>query len=196
MNKQFVIVFLLLIFNRFCFSQVETNAYTFITWEIAQTANPDAVFAITFEKNKVSKLPEKLARYTNLLALELGKNKLDTLPLFISEFTQLQYIGFSKNQMDHFPVFLCKLPLLKSIDASRNNIEKLPNCLSYLQNLEALDLWDTGLRELPHDFELLAPKLTYLDLRGMTYSPEYIEKWKALLPNTTFEHEIPCNCVK
>lgn len=196
MNKQFAILFLLLIGNRFCFSQIETSVYTFITWQTAQTANPDTVFAITFKKNKLKQLPVELSNYKQLRALDLGKNKLDSLPTFISQLDSLRYIGFSKNEINHFPLFLCKLKHLESIDASRNNLEKLPNCISYMEELKALDLWDTGLRELPHDFELLAPKLTYLDLRGMTYSPEYIEKWKALLPNTKFEHEIPCNCVK
>lgn len=196
MNNWCAMLFILLIGKSLSFSQIETNTYPFVSWENAQTMQIDTVYAISFEKNKLNQLPAELAEYKQLKSLELGRNKLDSLPTFLSEFDSLQYLGFSKNQLNHFPISICKLTKLKFIDASRNNIEKLPNCISYMPNLQALDVWDTGLKSLPHDFEELAKQLKYLDLRGMTYSPDYIEKWKGLLPRTVIEHEPPCNCVK
>jgi Leucine-rich repeat (LRR) protein len=73
------------------------------------------------------------------------------------------------------PFVIYHLPSLRSLDISRNKLVALPAGIHQLVNLEYLDVWDTGIAHLPEDLEQLK-NLKFVDVRGMTYSPAFIEK--------------------
>lgn len=192
MKKLFVIS-ILLIFSEQLIGQ--TGELRILSWEQAKSANPDTVFAISFSKQKVSTLPEDLARFANLTHLDLGKNKLTELPEFVGGFSKLEYLDLSKNDLSVFPVEICRLSALKTLVINRNMFDQLPDCIGYLKELETLDLWDTPVMNFPASLTNLK-KLKRIDLQGVKYGPTFQKQFKESLPWVTIEFDPPCDCME
>jgi hypothetical protein len=170
------------------------DSLAYWTWEDAQTVTDKSVVkAITFEKQKLEKFPEELFEFTHLRGLNLGKNKLKTLPENIVLFDQLEFLYLNKNKIEVLPYHIYHLNNLVGLDVSRNKLVALPVGISQLTELRYLDVWDTGISGLPSDLKELQ-SLEYLDVRGMTYSPKFLEDWYAALPKTKIRFDPPCNC--
>jgi hypothetical protein len=193
--KKWLVICLLVGINTFAQSQIHKfDSLSYWTWEDALAVSDKSVVkAITFEKQKLELLPDELFEFVNLRGLNLGKNKLKTLPENIIVFEQLQFLYLNKNKIEVLPYQIYHLRNLIGLDVSRNRLVALPVGISQLSHLRYLDVWDTGISGLPIDLKDLTD-LEYLDVRGMTFSPKFLDDWYAALPKTKIRFDPPCNC--
>jgi len=192
MKKQFALILILWCSTNFAelFAQ-EVKIYL---WEEVQAANPDTIFAISFEKSKLSELPEDLAKFKNVKELHVSKNKLSTLPSFIGTFDSLQILDLGKNKFSDFPVEICQFSELKQLMIGGNDIASLPDCMEYLFKLEYLDLYDNPIGFLPQSMMRLE-KLQKIDFTGIRFSKDFQRKWTEQLPNTELVFDSACDCM-
>ncbi|SFT89748.1 hypothetical protein SAMN05216474_3022 [Lishizhenia tianjinensis] len=175
------------------FDLVKEN-YAFLTWEVAQNAHPDTVYAIDFSKSKLDSLPTELQKFKHLKALDLSKNKLTVLPSYIKEFHKLEFLDLYKNEFTTCPPILNLIPSLKYLSLAKNSLNYLNPGICSLPHLMVLDLYDCMLTTLPEEFAKLNGQLTYVDLRGQTFNEVFVEKWTALLKDVEVKFDPPCNC--
>jgi Leucine-rich repeat (LRR) protein len=165
------------------------------SWEEALNANPDSVFAISFEKLKLDSLPQTLSKFKNIQRLNLSKNKLTHLPDFIKDFENLTELNLDKNRFVVFPIQICSMKKLEKLIVSRNEFTQIPECIQYAVNLGYLDLSDTPVSTFPEAFVLM-PNLKTLSLHGIAYPPSFHVRWKERLPWMRIEFDAPCNCME
>jgi hypothetical protein len=192
MKKLFVIGILLLLSEQLI---GQTGELRILTWEEAKIADPDTVYAISFNKQKITAIPDDLAKFTQLQHLDLGKNKLEELPEFVGTFSKLKFLDLSKNELSVFPVEICRLNALKVLVVNRNTFDQLPECIGYLKDLEELDLWDTPVMYFPASLVNLK-KLKNIDLQGVKYGPTFQKQFKESLPWVTIVFDPPCDCME
>ena len=145
-------------------------------WEELQTANPDTIFAISFEKNKLTELPADLSKFVNLKHLNLSKNKLTELPEFVFEFDSLKELNLTRNKLRSFPIGTCRLQELKRLMIGSNDITSLPDCVEYISKLEYLDLYDNPIVYLPQSMMRLK-NLKKIDFTGIRFNKEFQKQW-------------------
>lgn len=168
---------------------------TIYTWLEVQSANPDTIFGISFEKLKLESIPPELARFKNLRILDLQKNKLKEIPDFISDFTQLEKLNLEKNLLEYFPIQVCRIKSITHLALSRNYFETVPECIGELTSLVYLDFYDTPIRTLPQSLEYLK-NLKEVDFSGIKFSPGFQKSWTARLPNVKLIFDAPCDCME
>jgi Leucine-rich repeat (LRR) protein len=190
--KKIVVLFLILFLYSNTFSQSNLKTYT---WEDVKNANPDTVFSITFEKNKLDSIPIDLLKFTNLKKLDLSKNKLTHLPDSFVNLKKLETLDLGKNKFTKFPPEICKLTHLKKLSLNRNDISIIPYLIINLTELETLDIWDTPIISFPEEFVSMK-NLKYIDARGVTHGAIYQKKWKEKLPWIKMDFDAPCNCIE
>lgn len=169
----------------------EVNVYD---WEDVQAANPDTIFAISFEKNKLTELPAELSKFKNLKQLNLSKNKLTKLPAFIFDFDSLQELNLTRNKFSTLPIGICRLQELKRLMIGNNDIASLPDCMEYVAKLEFLDLYDNPLSYLPQSMMRLK-NLKKIDFTGIRFNKDFQKQWTEQLPNTELVFDSPCDCM-
>ncbi len=192
MRKLFVLL-LIVLFRLSCLAQ--TDSIIEFHWSALTFANPDTVFAISFEKMKLTELPNELARFEKIKRLNVSKNKLTDLPDFIGEFSDLELLDISKNELQNFPIEICNLGNLKTLIANRNSFDRIPECIGYCTKLETIDLWDTPIAIFPASFTNLT-NLKYLDLQGIKYGPTYQKNFQKTIPWVTIKFDPPCDCME
>jgi hypothetical protein len=165
------------------------------SWEEALNANPDSVFAISFERLKLDSLPHALSKFKNIQKLDLSKNKITHLPDFIKDFGNLTVLNLDKNKFAVFPIQICSMKKLEKLIVSRNEFTQIPECIQYASNLGYLDLSDTPVSTFPEAFVLM-PNLKTLSLHGIAYPPSFHVRWKERLPWMRIEFDAPCNCME
>lgn len=163
-------------------------------WEEVQSAHPDTVFAISFEKDKLTELPADLSKFIHLKQLNLTKNKLTELPAFVFELDSLQELNISKNKLSTFPIGICRLKKLKRLMIGSNDIASLPDCIEYVSDLEYLDLYDNPVSYLPQSMMRLT-NLQKIDFTGIRFNKDFQKKWTEQLPNTELIFDSPCDCM-
>jgi len=190
--RKIVVLFLIQLLFSNIYSQSILKTYS---WEEIKNANPDTVFSITFEKNKLDSIPIDLLKFTNLKKLDLSKNKLTHLPDSFINLKQLEILDLGKNKFTKFPIEICKLTHLKKLVINRNDISTIPYLVINLTELEILDIWDTPIISFPEQFVSLK-NLKYIDARGVTHGAAYQKKWKEKLPWVKIDFDAPCNCIE
>ncbi len=188
MKKQFALI--LTLWSSLAFSQ-ELTTYT---WEEVQAASPDTIFAISFEKLKLTELPDDLAQFKHVKRLDLGKNKLEELPDYISTFDSLEVLDLTKNKLSHFPNEVCQLSNLKQLLIGSNDIASIPDCIEYVSALEFLDLYDNPIGHLPQSLMRLK-NLQKIDFSGIRFNKEFQKKWTNQLPNAELVFDEACDCM-
>ncbi len=187
-KKQFALI--LILWSSFSFGQ-DQKIYD---WEVAQSADPDTIYAISFEKLKLTEVPADLARFTKVTHLNLSKNKLTKLPDFIKQFKQLEHLDLGKNDFFTFPVQICQLSELKTLIINRNAISSIPDCIEYVSKLELLDLYDNPISSLPESMARMT-QLKKIDFTGIRFNKDFQKKWSEQLPNTKLIFDAPCECM-
>lgn len=193
MNKKFGLIFLLL-----CSGYVEaqeTPDYPIFRWEEVVNAHPDTVYGISFERMKLTELPDDLQKFTSLKSLILTKNKLSALPDYLDQMDSLYHLDVGKNQLTYFPIVLCRMQQLKRLQLNRNPFERLPECLGNIEALEYLDLYDTPIRDFPSSLEQMK-NIKEIDLTGIRFSPRFQEAWTNRLPSVKLIFDAPCDCME
>jgi hypothetical protein len=188
MKRTFAIILLL------WSSAVNAQDVKMYTWEEALNANPDSVFGITFEKMKLTEVPEKLAQFKKLRFLNLSKNKIEQVPNFIGDFSELEVLNVERNKLTIFPLVVCRLTKLKELIVNRNEITEIPECIEYAVSLEYIDIYDNPVGGLPESLARLK-NLKNIDITGIRYSPKFQEQWIKTLPNVELIFDAPCDCM-
>jgi len=184
----------LLILAKFsCLSQ--SDSIVEYDWNELSLVNPDTIYAVSFQKMKLTELPSDLSKFHNLRHLDVSKNNLIQLPDFIGDFSFLEKLDISKNELQNFPVELCRLSNLKVLIANRNFFDKIPECIGYCTNLEVIDLWDTPIASFPKSFSNLK-KLQILDLQGIKYGPTFQKEFRQSFSWVEIKFDPPCNCME
>lgn len=190
-KKQFVLILIL-------WSSLTGSAFAqdlkVYEWKEVQSANPDTIYAISFEKNKLSELPSDLSKFKNLKHLNLSKNKLSELPSFIGDFDSLEVLNLERNKFSKFPIEICQFGALKSLMIGSNDIASIPDCIEYVSNLEYLDLYDNPLSYLPQSV-MRMKNLKEIDFSGIRFNKDFQKQWTEQLPNTELVFDSPCNCM-
>ena len=187
-KKQFALI--LILWSSLCYGQ-ELTVYD---WEEVQNAHPDTVFAISFEKDKLTELPADLAKFTNLKQLNLAKNKFTELPDYIFSFDSLQELNLTRNKLSSFPVGLCRFSGIRRLLIGSNDIAFLPDCIEYISDLEYLDLYDNPIAHLPQSMMRLK-NLKKVDFTGIRFNKDFQKQWTEQLPEAELIFDSPCNCM-
>jgi Leucine-rich repeat (LRR) protein len=183
-----------LVLNAFLsLSQAETvRVYA---WNEVVNANADTVFGISFEKMRLTELPDGLRRFTHLKVLNVSKNRLTELPEYIAGFGSLELLDISKNEFLIFPLEICQLTRLTTLKANRNEFDLLPECFGNCSLLTFIDFWDTPIKSFPLSFYTMSA-LRYVDLQGVQYGPTFQEYLRKKMPWVKFKLDAPCNCME
>lgn len=192
MKKRFALI--LILWCSFGFAELFAQDLKIYEWEEVQSANPDTIFAISFEKNKLTELPDELAKFTEIKQLHLSKNKLSALPSFITTFDSLQLLDLGRNKFSNFPIEICQLSQIKQLMIGANDIASLPDCMEYLSKLEYLDLYDNPIAFLPQSMMRLK-NIQKIDFTGIRFSKDFQKKWTEQLPNTELVFDSACDCM-
>ena len=193
MSKIFVLIFLTVVSRTVCGQ--ENFDFHVYNWEEVQTANPDTIFGISFEKLKLESIPPELARFKQLKSLDFQKNKLKEIPDFITEFPHLEKLNLEKNLLEYFPIQICRMKNLTHLMLSRNYFESVPECIGMDTSLVYMDFYDTPIRKLPQSLENLK-NLKEIDFSGIKFSPSFQKSWIARLPNVKVIFDAPCDCME
>lgn len=194
MKRWFAIGSLTLV-GSFSFAQTPEDTLTYYEWETVQNADPDTVYAITFKRERLHKLPDELAQFKQLRGLRLTKNKLTELPSYFASFKQMRFFYIDKNRLNHFPAVIFHMEELVVLNVSRNEIRSIPKGIKNLTQLKYLDAWDNRFTSIDPDFSKLQ-QLEYIDLRGTTFAPSFVEHWTNAFPNAQVEFDKPCDCLE
>lgn len=190
MKRRFAII--LLLWSSATFAA--KHDFPIYEWEEVKNASPDTVYGISFEKMKLEKLPDELAKFVELRVLLAGKNKLTSLPEFISSFSKLEELNLEKNDFKTFPGQVCALKSLRILVMNRNEIAGMPSCIGSLSELVIIDLYDNPIMALPESLTQLT-KLKEVDLSGIRFKPAFQEKWRKAMPDVYFDFDPPCDCM-
>lgn len=175
------------------YNKIDTLSY--LTLEEALLKKPEEVIALDLSKSKLTEVPDTVQLFVNLQGIKLTKNKLTALPDFFKSFHQLKYVHLSKNNFNHFPHVLFYCTTIQLIDISRNKVGTISPGIKNLSELTHLDIWDNEITDFPEELTLLK-KLVFIDARGITFAPSFIEKWEKKLPSTKIQFDPPCNCLE
>lgn len=189
MRKLVVNLFLLFVCNQFS-AQTDLKEYS---WQVAKNANPDTIFSISFERERLDSVPMDLMKFINLKKLNLSKNRLTDLPNEFKQLSKLEELHLGKNNLIRFPTEICHLKELKRLILNRNAFESIPECIENLTQLEILDLWATPVGDFPIELTTLK-KLKLLDARGIMHGPKFQKKWQDQLNWVKIEFDSPCDC--
>lgn len=193
--RKFFVLGLMILIGSVIWSQLPKDNYHYYLLSDVQHANPDTIFAIDLSKSKLLEVPQELSKFKNLKALRLSKNKLTQLPDFFTSFTSLQFLYADKNKFMSFPAQIFYLENLEYIDISRNQIDAIPVGIKNLTKLLYFDIWDNRLIFIDNAFISLQ-QIKFIDFRGTTFSPEFVDRWTQSFPNATVKFDPPCSCIK
>ncbi len=191
--KYAFVTFLMLYLNNCVLAQ--NSGYKIYTLEEALISPKDSVFGITLRKNRLTKLPDEIYAFENLMFLDVSKNKLKSIPMELNQFKHLEVFMAGKNKLTICPIVICSLPSLKILKLNENPIGNLPECIQFLTNLEELDLFQTRVESFPETLVELK-NLKKMDVRGILYGPKFQEQWKEMMPQTFIDFDLPCNCIE
>ena len=192
MKKIFALIFLLNL--SFSFGQkYQVENVVVYSWEEAKNANADTVYGISFEKLKLTAVPQELKKFKFLKVLDLSKNRLTELPDFIDQFPFLEDLSLEKNKLIYFPVRICKDTSLRYLRLGKNLFESLPNSIENLKKLEYLDLYDTPIGSLPETMINLTT-LKEIDFTGIRFSKTFQQSWVERLDWVKIVFDSPCDC--
>ncbi len=155
--------------------------------------DPDIVYHLSLQKQKLEKFPEEIWGFKNLKSLNLSRNKISLIPIEIKYLEQLELLDLSKNKISRIPPVIQALSRLESLLLSKNNIDAIPKEISGLEHLRVIDLWSNNIKKIDPSIENLQ-ELEQLDLRGILLSDEMKKKLSIWLPETKVLTSGGCNC--
>ncbi|MCB9234027.1 MAG: leucine-rich repeat domain-containing protein [Bacteroidia bacterium] len=120
-------------------------------------SEPDKVYKLSLNGQKLKKLPPEIAQLKNLQLLNLGENKFKTLPPEIGQLKNLQFLSLYHNKLKFVPAELKNLGNLEVLFLARNKISILPVWVGGLGHLHRLDV--TYNRITPKELSILKLKM-------------------------------------
>ncbi len=147
----------------------------------------DTLEVLSLTGNRLTQLPDDLARLRKLRVLFCSHNDFDHLPDVIGALPQLETVGFrankirsmgdtslpaslralilTDNQLTSLPAAIGRCPRLQKLMLSGNRLRNLPDALSACEQLELLRLAANDLHDLP-SWLLAMPRLAWLAIAG------------------------------
>ncbi len=171
----------------------QSDTIRFYHLEELRDCNPDTVYSISLQKEKLRELPEELFRFQALRHLDLGKNKFEEIH-GLERFPELIYLNVERNDLDKFPVGVCQLGKLEVLILNRNSFDYVPPCIDYCQELRFVDFWYTAVTALPESMQKLK-KLETMDFSGVRMNPTGQQRLKDQFPKVNLILDPPCDCV-
>lgn len=104
---------------------------------------------LDLSKNKISSLPDDIARLKHLKLFNLDINKLQTLPDSMVNMKKLEVFNISNNCILSLPVSFSNLCNLKQVYLNNNSFTHFPLQLLGLPNLEVVELSNNKITEIP-----------------------------------------------
>lgn len=118
MKKSFLALALLLLAYTVSFAQKD---YIYRSIKEAKK-NPDQVYSMTLNNQKLNKFPKEILKFKNLRWLILKDNKISSIPDGIGNLTNLEVIDLSDNQITKLPSSIKRLTNLRELSLPDNNI--------------------------------------------------------------------------
>lgn len=159
----------------------------------AALKNPEKVYKLRLQKQKLESIPDEVFMFKNLRTLDLSKNNIKDIDTRIAELKYLENLDLSKNEIDTFPEVICEIRKLKVLKMSRNNMEEIPVQIENLGFLETLELWDNDFSVFPESMSNLK-SLKSLDLRGIIIESSEMNRLEDLMPGVKIHFSPACNC--
>ncbi|CAB0038336.1 unnamed protein product [Trichogramma brassicae] len=141
---------------------------------VVSTTNPEHVETLLLHHNRLYRLPESIARFSNLVTLDLSSCGLHRVPDFIGGLTQLVSFSAKNNNLDNesLPKSLDTLPNLKELNLSGNRLTHFPEQVLDVPWLRYLYLGGNQIREIPHDiWKIQRLQLLAIGGNGLTEVP-------------------------
>ncbi len=133
---------------------------------------------------ELTKIPEALAKLTNLRVLNLSYNQITEIPEALAKLTNLSELNLSHNQISEIPKALAKLTNLMVLYLSYNQIIKISEAIAITNftNLRVLYLSHNRITEIPDTISKLTDlRLLYLHNNQITEIPEALAKLTNLM---------------
>ena len=165
---------------------------TFYSLEAAKR-DPITVEYLILQKKKMTKYPDSLFIFQNLLELDLSKNKIDLIGPEIGELPPLFKLNLHGNELSRIPPQIGKVKSLRELDLSKNKIKFLPETIGELQDLEVLRVYANPLEDLPSGIFQLN-NLKEIDLRQMDLPKETLITLRESLPEVKILYSKDCGC--
>ncbi|XP_059193515.1 leucine-rich repeat-containing protein 2 [Centropristis striata] len=166
---------------------------------------------------KISRLPEFLPLFSQLLVLQIPQNAIDELPPEIGKLTSLQELNVSYNRLSSVPpelgdcenlkrleltgnLNLSELPFelsglkqLVHLDIAENRFISIPICALRMSRLQLLDLSNNSLTDLPQDMDRLEQLVTlFIHKNSLSYLPHCLTKISTLKMIVVSGDELNC----
>ena len=113
---------------------------------------PSSVISLDLSRNIISQLSgSNLARFENLVELNLASNRLKDLPRVVCRLGKLQSLNVKQNSLTSvsFPEEFGAMVSLRNLNVSGNRLESLPDILFQLTSLESLHAGGNGIASVP-----------------------------------------------
>lgn len=155
--------------------------------------HPEQVVKLELRKDKLTKFPDEIFKFTNLQYLDLSKNNIKSIPPEIGQLKNLQYFAIAKNNLEALPSQIGDLTNLYYLNINQNDLYSLPVEIYLLKKLKNLDLWSNNIDKFPNEIKNLE-SLQILDLRSVGIPDSEQRKIKLLLPKTKIYFSPFCQC--
>ena len=100
--------------------------------------------------NQLTGVSDRIARLTNLKALDIAHNAIASIPETLGELPALSdYLYLSDNKLTAFPEPVARLANLRYLGLTDNRIAALPETIAGLTSLVELRLYNNGMSSLP-----------------------------------------------
>ncbi|AFY42056.1 leucine-rich repeat domain-containing protein [Nostoc sp. PCC 7107] len=148
------------------------NKLTKIPEAIAKLTNLTGLY---LHNNKITEIPQVIANLTNLIQLNLSYNQISEIPEAITQLTNLRLLSLSNNQVSEIPEEIAQLTNLRLLSLNNNQISEIPEEIAQLTNLTQLDLYNNQITEIPEAIaQLTNLRELYLSNNQISEIPEEI----------------------
>ena len=115
--------------------------------------SPEQVETLLLHQNRLTQLPESVARFANLATLDVSNCGLARLPDFVAELGQLVSLSAKNNGLsnDGLPKSFEGLPGLRELNLSGNRLTEFPEQVLDLPGLRYLYLGGNRITGIPKD---------------------------------------------
>jgi hypothetical protein len=154
--------------------------------ETCKIFNPEDEKALDLSNIGLTRLPEELSQFKNLIWIRCVQNNLTSLPDSMRDLRKLEVLNVCCNQFTTIPDCIFDMPSLITLYIEYNPISFLPDSIGNLTKLKVLALPVNKYKQLPQSIEKLQ-NLETLILTGPTLEAKIedvvIEQATKLLPN-------------
>ncbi|MEM6765904.1 MAG: leucine-rich repeat domain-containing protein [Bacteroidota bacterium] len=121
-------------------SSQQLSAKVWVHSIVEAQRDPENVYKLSLENQKLKQFPLEVLNYPNLQALNLSGNKLLSIPEEISSLTKLETLILSRNKLRSLPVSMKNLKFLTYLYISKNKLTEIPAWFGGLSHIRILDL--------------------------------------------------------